>query len=63
MVLCSCFLGRRDYKHKLSAVQTACDPKGSRDRRGADNHPSHEDAVVHEDGRLAVMGEDGTQVR
>ena len=63
MVLCSCFLGRRDYKHKLSAVQTACDPKGSRDRRGADNHPSHEDAVVHEDERLAVMGEDGTQAR
>ena len=42
----------------MPAVQAACNPERSRGRRGADDRPGNEDDVVHENGRLAVVGED-----
>ena len=42
----------------VSTVQAACNPERSRGRCGAGDRPGNDDDVVHENGRLAVVGED-----
>jgi len=46
------------HANAMPVLEAARDPERSRGRRRAHDHTGHKDAVIHEDDRVAVVGED-----